>query len=63
VYGYAPDPPRVDVDRREVGAVLDGRATLTELTIRFADLPDDAPAIDLALFTPAERDSAPSSSG
>jgi len=52
VYGYAPDPPELDVSVDETAGVLSGAATLREVTIRFADLPDDAPAITLALFLP-----------
>ena len=59
VYGYAPDPPRVEFDRRRVETVLDGQATVTEVEIRFADLPEDAPSIDLALFAPADSGPVP----
>ena len=59
VYGRAPAPPAIDADCRATETVLEGRARLTEATIRLPDLPDDAPEIDLALFTPAERDSVP----
>jgi len=56
VYGYAPDPPAIDVDVEETENVLDGSTTLREVTISFADLPEDAPIITLAVFLPADRD-------
>ena len=59
VYGYAPGKPTLDVDRESSESVFDGLGTLTELTVRFAELPDDAPTIDLALFTPAASDAVP----
>jgi hypothetical protein len=59
VYGYVPDPPELDVSVDETAGVLDGAATLREVTIRFADLPDDAPAITLALFLPATGETDP----
>ncbi|MCU4974899.1 acetylxylan esterase [Halobacteria archaeon AArc-m2/3/4] len=59
VYGYAPGPEPIaaDVDRTE--SVLDGKATLLEATIRFVDLPDDAPTIELALFVPTDVNEVP----
>lgn len=56
VYGFAPDPPEIEADVERTDA-LDGRATLTEATLQFADLGE--PAIDLALFTPADRERVP----
>lgn len=56
VYGYAPAAPNIETRVELTDGVLDGAATLTEVTIRFADLPDDAPNITLALFLPADRD-------
>ena len=52
VYGYVPDPPRIDVRVEETENALDGRATLREATIGFPDLPAEAPSIELALFVP-----------
>lgn len=59
VYGYAPDPPNLEADSIRVNGVLDGQATLTEATLRFTDLPADAPTIDVALFTPVNAVSVP----
>jgi len=59
VYGYAPARPSIDIETKQTTTVLDGRATLTERTIHIAELPADAPSIDLAVFTPATRDTAP----
>jgi len=58
VYGYAPDAPEIDATVEETDNVLDGSATLREVTIGFADLPEDAPTITLAVFLPADRDGA-----
>jgi hypothetical protein len=64
VYGYAPGSPELDVSvegdagGERTGEVLDGAATLREVTLRFADLPEDAPSITLAVFLPADRDGA-----
>lgn len=54
VYGYAPDPPAIDVSVERTEGVLDGAATLVEATIDVADLPADAPAITMAVYLPAE---------
>lgn len=59
VYGYAPEPPKIDATVERTATVLDGQATLTEATIRFAELPPDAPSIDLALFIPVGEDEVP----
>jgi hypothetical protein len=59
VYGYAPGSPRVEFDRRRVGTVLDGRATLSEVEIRFPDLAAAAPSVDLAFFAPVDGGPAP----
>jgi len=56
VYGYAPDRPELDVSIDRTEGVLDGAATLTEATLRFVDLPEDAPSLTLAVFLPADRD-------
>lgn len=59
VYGHMPDPPRVTVDCHRTASLLDGQGELTEIEIHFADLPRNAPTIDLALFTPADTDQVP----
>jgi len=59
VYGYAPDTPAIEIETGQSTIVLEGRARFEERTIRFADLPADAPTIDLAVFTPADRDAVP----
>lgn len=59
VYGYAPEAPEIGVSEEKTSAVLDGKATYTELEIRFPDLGQDGPSIDLALFTPPDADSVP----
>lgn len=59
VYGYIPEPLEIDVEVDRTSDVLDGAATLTEATIRFASLPDDAPSISLALFAPTDEQSVP----
>jgi len=56
VYGYAPDAPEIETSVTETGDVLDGAATLREVTISFPDVADDAPDLTLALFVPADRD-------
>jgi hypothetical protein len=56
VYGYAPGAPTVETAVERTDGVLGGAAALTEATIRFPDLPDDAPTMTLALFVPADRD-------
>jgi len=56
VYGYAPDPLALETDVTTTEGVLDGAATLREVTIRLADLPADAPSITLAVFLPADRE-------
>jgi|AntDeeMinimDraft_5_1070356.scaffolds.fasta_scaffold00346_18 hypothetical protein len=56
VYGYAPDPPVIEAAVERTPGVLDGAATLTEVTISFPDLPAGAPSITLALFLPADAD-------
>ncbi len=53
VYGYAPEPPAIETETERTRGVLDGAAALVEATIRFAGLPDDAPAISMACFLPA----------
>ncbi|NGM71110.1 acetylxylan esterase [Natronolimnobius sp. AArcel1] len=53
VYGYAPPAPRRRFDVDEVHeSVFAGAATLKRIAIRFPDLPEEAPAIRLALFVP-----------
>lgn len=59
VYGYTPESPAVEATVRRTASVFDGRGTLREVEIGFADLPDDAPTLDLALFTPADADAVP----
>ncbi|WEL21404.1 acetylxylan esterase [Halorhabdus sp. BNX81] len=59
VYGYAPDAPPIEIETEPSTAVLDGQAILEERTICFTGLPADAPTIELAVFTPADRDSVP----
>lgn len=59
VYGHMPDPPRVTVDCHRTASIFDGLGELAEIEIHFADLPTDAPTIDLALFTPATTDQVP----
>lgn len=59
VYGYTPDRPSIETEHRQTVPVLDGRATLTEVTLQFSNLPTDAPTIELALFMPAHTESAP----
>lgn len=56
VYGYAPPAPEIETGTERTPGVLDDRATLTETTIRFPELPADAPAITLALFIPGDTD-------
>jgi len=56
VYGYAPDPPEIETAVERTPGVLDGAATLTEVTISFPDLPAEAPSITLALFLPADAE-------
>jgi hypothetical protein len=57
VYGYTPPAPDIVTDVERTTNVLGGQADLTEVTIEFADLQEAAPAITLALFTPAGTDS------
>lgn len=56
VYGYAPAPPAIETTTERTAGVLDGAATLVEVTIEFADLPADAPSIRLAVFVPSGAD-------
>jgi len=56
VYGHAPDRPAVEASVERTRGLLDGAATLREVTLSFADLPADAPAVTLAWFLPADRD-------
>jgi len=56
VYGYAPDPPAIETAVERTPEVLAGAATLTEVTVSFPDLPDEAPSITLALFLPTGAD-------
>ena len=57
MYGIAPEPPEIDTQiTQTVPDLLQGKATLKEVTIRFPALADDAPAIHLALFVPNEGD-------
>lgn len=55
VYGYAPPAPRIEARVTKQATLADGNVLLKEVEIRFADLPDDAPRIRLALFLPKER--------
>lgn len=59
VYGYTPGAPSIDIETTQTTTVRDGRVTLEERTIQFTDLPADAPTIDLAVFTPADRNAVP----
>jgi hypothetical protein len=53
MYGFAPDAPKVAFTVDQVYTdVLDGKATLKEVTISFPELGEGAPAIHLALFLP-----------
>lgn len=55
-YGYAPPAPERTFDVELASdPVLDGAATLKRVTIRFPELPDDAPAIRLDVFVPREK--------
>lgn len=53
VYGYAPPVPKRTFDvELESDPVLDGAARLKRVTIRFPELPDEAPTVRLDLFVP-----------
>jgi len=56
VYGHAPDAPEIATSVTETDEVLDGAATLREVTVSFPGVADDPPAITLALFLPGEAD-------
>lgn len=56
VYGYLPDPPGIVATvTKTTDELLDGRCRLKEVTIKIKGLPDDAPAIRLALFLPTAK--------
>ena len=53
MYGVMPPPPGISIDIRKFDTtVFGGKATLKEIEIRFANLPEDGPKINLALFIP-----------
>ncbi|GIX05451.1 MAG: acetylxylan esterase [Planctomycetaceae bacterium] len=55
MYGYTPPPPQVQARvLKTADDLLAGRCRYKEVELRFADLPDDAPRIHLALFLPAQ---------
>lgn len=57
IYGYAPPAPRRTFDvELESNPVFDGAATLKRVTIRFPELPDEAPTIRLDVFVPTETE-------
>jgi hypothetical protein len=54
MYGYLPPKPRIAATVTNVKKGLcDGKINLKEVEIRFADLPENAPRMHLALFLPA----------
>ncbi|MEX0703890.1 MAG: acetylxylan esterase [Planctomycetales bacterium] len=61
VYGYLPPPPKIEARvTQEAAGLLDGKAALREVEIRFPDLETRSqgkpvPRIRLALFLPAAR--------
>lgn len=59
VYGTTPGRVSVSAEDHRSTTVFGGQATLTEFTVRFADLPPDAPSLDMALFTPTDCEAVP----
>jgi len=58
VYGYIPGPTAITATVvQEDEDLFGGKAILRQVRIEFPGLPTDAPAINLALFLPAERSS------
>lgn len=60
VYGVAPPAPRIEtrVEQDEPG-LFGGTANYQHIVISFPDLPENAPKIHLALFSPVEESQAP----
>ena len=53
VYGEAPPTPRLEAHTRQRWLTLDGKATIEVIDLSFAELPDEAPGIELLLVLPA----------
>ena len=56
VYGDAPPAPEIGWHAEVEAPVLDGKASRTEVEIRFPHLPPNAPKIHLLLYVPADAD-------